>query len=286
MYFNEISQISYDAVELGLTRLAQNIPGYRNTAYFDCNPPSPLHWSHKLFIEKVDPKNPKNRLGNSEDYFSMLMNPKDNEENLSPDFFRRLENLSDRAKRRMLLGEWGKAEGTIYERFDQEHIIKEDELPEKFEEITGGLDFGLNMAAVRIGWAGDMVYVIDDHAAYDTTSREFNSQMKAKWGTGYPETIYADPSGGERLQEISNSAKANNSVEEGIDCINTLIAQNRFRVCEKATNVLNEIMDYRREVVTTRLGISEKIVKMNDHFMDAVRYAIFSRIARPLQIFL
>ena len=53
--FNEVSQIGYDAVTLGMSRLAQTIPGLTNKAYYDCNPPSPLHWAHKLFIEKVEP---------------------------------------------------------------------------------------------------------------------------------------------------------------------------------------------------------------------------------------
>jgi len=60
VYFNEISQISYDAVELGLTRLARKVGDFKNKAFYDCNPPSPLHWSHRLFIEGVNPRDLKN----------------------------------------------------------------------------------------------------------------------------------------------------------------------------------------------------------------------------------
>ena len=65
----------------------------------------------------------------------------------------------------------------------------------------------------------------------------------------------------------------------GIDYINTKIERNEFHVCEDATGVLGEIYDYRRDE-------KEKIVKENDHYMDAMRYGIFSKVQIPVQIFL
>lgn len=278
VYFNEVSEIGYDAVELGLSRLAKRSEGFSNRAFFDCNPPSPLHWSHKLFLEGVDPKNPKRKIEDHiTDYWTMMMNPADNADNLDPNYFRRFRNMSDRMRRRMEFGEFVKAEGVVYERFDIGQVVKEADLP-LMERYTIGLDFGLNMAAVLVGWCGDSIYIIEDYGAYDSTSAEFNSAMRAKWGDKI-QTVYCDPSGGERLQEISNSMEANNSVEPGIDAINSKIAQGRFFVCEKATGFLSEVWDYRRDE-------KERIVKQNDHYMDAARYGIFSEIAEPLQIFI
>jgi len=104
IYYNEVSQITYDSVITGYTRLAEN-SGLVNKAYFDCNPPSPVHWTHRLFIEKKDPKT--NMTIDENLYASMLMNPVHNEENLPSGYIdQTLESLPERQRRRFLLGEF------------------------------------------------------------------------------------------------------------------------------------------------------------------------------------
>lgn len=103
IYFNEVSQIDYDSVLIGLTRLAEN-SGLQNKVFFDCNPPSPKHWAYKYFIKGIDPKSEKQV--NRDLIASMLMNPEDNPnlpENYISDI---LENLPERQRKRFLLGEW------------------------------------------------------------------------------------------------------------------------------------------------------------------------------------
>ena len=63
--------------------------------------------------------------------------------------------------------------------------------------------------------------------------------------------------------------KANNSVDAGIDYIIAKIECGQFFVCKDCTGVLGEIWDYSRDE-------NNQIVKVNDHYMDAMRYAIFS----------
>jgi len=272
IYFNEISQIGYEAVEMGKSRLAKRTEGFVNKSIYDCNPPSPLHWAHRLFIEKRDPRTLE-LLGNPETYAYLKMNPRDNLENLDEEYIEQeLANLSDRARRRMLLGEWVKAEGTIFENFAESMVIPQAAAP-RVEDWTIGVDFGLNMAAILVGWCGDNVYVFDDTGGYALTARKMNEVIRDKWGQKRY-IAYCDPSGGERLQEIAYSAEANNSVDPGLDYINTLIDNKRFFVCENCHGVLGEIYDYRRDD-------KEKVIKENDHYMDAMRYAIFSRAQIP-----
>ena len=141
---------------LGLTRLAQKIPGMRPAAYFDCNPPSPRHWAHRLFIEKVEPRSGE-PLSRPELYGAMSMNPIDNVANLPSNYIKDiLDNLPDRERRRMRDGEWVRPEGMILSFFDDSMIV--DEVPADMEQYTIGLDFGLNMAAVLVGWRGDEVW--------------------------------------------------------------------------------------------------------------------------------
>lgn len=98
IYFNEVSQISYDAVLTALTRLAQKTRA-RNKAYYDCNPPNKRHWAYKMFIERM---NPESLVPIPEDSVaSMLMNPTDNAENLPADYISGiLDNLPHKKRAR------------------------------------------------------------------------------------------------------------------------------------------------------------------------------------------
>ena len=276
IYFNEISQYSYDAVTIGLSRLAQKVFNsegqiVKNRGYFDCNPPSPLHWGHKLFIEKREPVSGES-LKYPELYNYMLMNPVDNSENLPPHYVERaLDILPDRKKRRFKNGEWVKAEGAIYEFFNEETMIMSyDDMP-PMEYYSIGIDFGLNMAAVLWGWCGDNLYLIDDYGAYNATTNTFNSQIDALWGHLFDQSVprYCDPSGGERIQEITSGEPANNAVDDGIDFLNTKMEHGEVYATERATGFLSEIGDYKRDE-------KERIIKENDHWMDAGRYGAYS----------
>jgi len=275
IYFNEISQLSYAAVTTAYSRLAMRIQGCKNLFYYDCNPGSPLHWAYKIFANKKtfltgEP------LEKPELYASMLLNPLDNLENLPEDYISDiLDVLPGKQRARFRDGAWVKAEGVIYDRFDESMIVKTSDLPVKFDRYAAGQDFGMNITNVKIGWLGDVIYVLDDYGAYNMTTKSFNSELEARgWydcpdGMGIP--VYCDPAGGERIQEITGGVKANNSVDSGIDYINAKIERGQFFVCEKCNGVLSEIWDYCRDE-------GGEIVKVNDHFMDALRYAVFSDV--------
>lgn len=117
IYVNEASQVSWAGVQLLLTRLAQKVmqtlPGMGEAPLklrflFDCNPPSKAHWAFKVFKQLVDPET-KEPLRDPENYASFQMNPKDNEENLSPEYLKTLDGLSERMKRRFVRGEFSDA---------------------------------------------------------------------------------------------------------------------------------------------------------------------------------
>ncbi len=275
IYFNEISQLTYAAVTTAYSRLAMRVKGCRNLFLYDCNPGSPLHWAYKIFVLKRtfltgEP------LEKAELYASMVLNPEDNKDNLPEDYISDiLDGLPEKQKARFRDGLWVKAEGVIYEKFDESMIVKQEDLPERFDSYAGGQDFGLNITFVKIGWVGDVIYVLCDYGAFNMTTRSFNEEVSAR---GLYDTtdslglsIYCDPAGGERIQEITGGIKANNSVESGIDFINAKIERKQFFVCENCTGVLSEIWDYCRDE-------AGEIVKVNDHFMDALRYAVFSDV--------
>ncbi|GHV93109.1 hypothetical protein AGMMS50268_36120 [Spirochaetia bacterium] len=276
IYFNEISQLGYLAVTTAYSRLAMRVPGCRNLFLYDCNPGSPLHWAYRIFIRKQQFLNGEPLL-KPELYASMLLNPADNVEHLPDDYISDvLDALPEKQKARFRDGSWVKAEGVIYEQFDESMILKAADMPVRYDRIAAGQDFGLNITNVKIGWLNESIYVIADYGAFNMTTQSFNEELAARgWFVLEPDTmsfpVYCDPAGGERIQEITGGLKANNSVESGIDFINAKIERGQFFVSEKCTGVLSEIWDYCRDE-------AGEIIKVNDHYLDALRYAVFSDV--------
>lgn len=141
IYFNECSQIPFASVETAITRLAQKcmqiaVGKFREQElvprlYFDCNPPPKSHWTYKLFIEKRHPET-KEALKSLDNYVSMQINPKDNEENIAAGYLATLDAMSARARKRFRDGEFADANPNAL--FPEEHIdrwrVTDGELPD------------------------------------------------------------------------------------------------------------------------------------------------------------
>ncbi len=117
IYVNESSQVSWASIEMLMSRLAQVVvlapeiaaaTGRTHLAlkaYFDCNPPSKLHWSYVVFRLKMKPGT-KEKLSNPDDYVEMQMNPSDNRENLPEKYFEILGSMTAAKRLRFEAGEW------------------------------------------------------------------------------------------------------------------------------------------------------------------------------------
>ena len=104
IYYNEISQMSYDSITTAHTRLAEKTK-LINKEYYDCNPPEITHWSYSLFMKGIEPidKEPVKK----ELYATMQMNPGGNIDNLPDGYIEDvLERLPARQRKRFLLGEY------------------------------------------------------------------------------------------------------------------------------------------------------------------------------------
>lgn len=132
LYFNESSQIPWGSIEMAMSRLAQKCelaPEIATAtgkthlslkAYFDCNPPSKLHWSYQLFRSKVKPGT-KEALPNPGDYAEMKVNPADNAENLPAEYFEVLASMSSAKRLRFEAGEWAsEVNGALWSLDDRE----------------------------------------------------------------------------------------------------------------------------------------------------------------------
>lgn len=130
IYLNEASQIPQGSRDIAVTRLAQQVDQViegkqavplKPRMYYDCNPPSKVHWAYRLFVEKRDPDTKQN-VPNPLDYVAFQINPQDNQENVSAGYLDTLKNLSARLQKRFLKGEF--ADATPNQLFHEEDIDK------------------------------------------------------------------------------------------------------------------------------------------------------------------
>lgn len=130
IFLNECSQITWAGVQMVITRLAQRVMQkiegrapqlLKPRLCLDCNPPSKAHWTFKVFHQHLDPDT-REPLAQAETYAKFRINPRDNQENLSPEYLAMLATLSPRMRRRFEFGEY--AEATPNALFDEATIDK------------------------------------------------------------------------------------------------------------------------------------------------------------------
>lgn len=139
IYFNECSQIGYDAYQTAIARLRQKVPGWKNRALFDCNPPSTSHWVYKVFIKGLNPD--RTELKRPELYTSMKLNPEDNSENLGQDYIDDLKSLNGRAYKRFYCGEFtNDNENALWARSTMIDPFRVLEAPNDLDRIVIGVD--------------------------------------------------------------------------------------------------------------------------------------------------
>ena len=139
MFLNECSQIPVDSRDMALTRLAQNV-GLPLKMFYDCNPPSKRHWTYQMFIEKIDPKRHQ-PIVNPENYAALQINPDHNRKNLPAEYLRSLDNLSDRMRRRFLLGIFSDDDETALwtpEMLDKGRLL--DHAPPEMQRVVIAVD--------------------------------------------------------------------------------------------------------------------------------------------------
>ena len=149
IYENEASEITYDAHTTLATRLAQRVPVTAGEGdylplknYVDLNPTTQSHWTHKLFVQGVEPteKRPVQRG----DYLYAVVNPHDNEDNLDPAYIEGLKLLPKAKRDRFFLGQFsGDNSDALWQRStidaNRLHVLQESDLPD-FTRIVVAID--------------------------------------------------------------------------------------------------------------------------------------------------
>lgn len=141
MYFNEISDIRFDQIEVAQSRLAQKCPGIENRFFYDCNPPSKSHWSYKLFVMKQNPLD-NTALLNPDLYAWQQLNPEGNRDNLAAGYIDDvLSGLSGRNRQRFLYGEWqDDNENALWKRDSMINPFRMKSAPANLDRVVVGVD--------------------------------------------------------------------------------------------------------------------------------------------------
>ena len=151
-----------------------------------------------------------------------------------------------------------------------------------------GLDVGWNTTAATFGgWDmdSDIVYIYSEHYAGQMATAIHAQAIKSRgaWLTGAidpnAESMVANMTDGKRvLAEYIECGldlqMAENAVFAGITACQNRFQSGRLKIFRTCVHTISEFRIYRTE--KTQDGRSIKVVKKNDHAMDAMRYLIMT----------
>jgi phage terminase large subunit len=257
----------------------------------DCNPGPPGHWilsrPRLKLLHSTHRDNPEiyDDAGNLTDR---------GRERLAP-----LEALTGVRRERYLLGKWKQAEGAVYEEFDRSvHVL--DRAPICSRHVVS-IDFGLKNPFVAQLWGldgdGQMylereIYrtgrIVEDHA----------KDIKAMCSGKSIEAYVADPADAEgraTLQRHGISTRpAMNAIGDGIQAVQARLGNKKAGIKPRLFVVAGALVERDEDLAKTKRpvctldefesyvwpkdaggkALKEEPVKVDDHGMDAMRYAV------------
>lgn len=247
-----------------LARLS--VPGARLLC--TTNPDAPAHWLKAKYLDRAD------ELGLGKWHFLMRDNP-----TLADDYIDALEaEYTGLWYRRFILGEWVSAEGAVYDMWDTHaHVVSRDQMPAMSRILGLGVDYGTTnpTAGILLGLGEDRrLYVVGEWAPRrGSTDSELADQLRGWLDVNpSPEYVFLDPSAASFRAELYYRYgstlpvdKANNDVIDGIRSVASLLASDRLRVVDTATNLIGEMGGYRWDDKASERG-EDKPVKADDHY--------------------
>jgi PBSX family phage terminase large subunit len=197
------------------------------------------------------------------------------------EFLRLKQTLDSRLFKRQFEGQFEKMEGLVYPDFDFHFHVTEN-IPKDFDFVIAGVDWGWE-APTSIGVWGikdDVFYRIDEWVESHKTQEEIEEvalMLKAKYNI---KRWYPDKAEPDRIASFNAKhlycMDVNKDITWGIAKITELIKSDRLRVHPRCRRFLDEIERYHYPVQKEGTAIKEEPVKVDDHCMDEMRYALTS----------
>lgn len=182
-----------------------------------------------------------------------------------------LKNINNILYRVYRHGEWGILEGNVYSNWE-----KVEGITKPIKDTVIGIDFGFNApsAIVKIDFVDDSneVYVEELLYASGLTNTELITEIGKLNIKNH--IIYCDSAEPDRIKEIRKAGyrviEAYKNIDDGI----TIVHNKKLLILDGSTNLMKEIASYcyMRDNETGKY--IDKPIKLFDHLMDAMRYAI------------
>ena len=266
--FQVMNEDDFNKVDMSIR--GQLPDGYYKQITITFNPWSEKHWLKKRFFDTKDP----NILALTTTY--------ECNEWLGPDDRALFEQMKVNNPRRYNiegLGNWGIAEGLVYENFIEQEFDYMDISKRAGAKTVFGLDFGYTndptaFVAAIVDQENKELYIFDEHYQKAMTNEDIANMIKYK---GYSkETITADSAEPKSIDDIKSKGiyrikaakKGKDSILNGIQNIQNY----KIIIHPKCENFLIEINNY---VWSNKNGIViNKPIDDFNHLMDALRYAM------------
>lgn len=187
----------------------------------------------------------------------------------------------------------GLGEGAVYP-------VEEDSIKFDLFEIPGwfrrsyGMDVGWRATAVVFGAYDaeqDIAYVYDGYKRGQAEPEIHASAIRKRYPNGFKLPGATDPAAnasgqadGRSLMQLYRKeglrlVNADNAVEAGIAEVYSRLSTGRLKIARHLSDIFDEYRIYRRDD-------HGRVVKENDHYMDALRYYVMTglKIAKPVNI--
>jgi len=179
-------------------------------------------------------------------------------------------------------GRFEKMEGLVYELPEEQIIEPIPNFRNRCEARIMGVDWGFrNPSAIVNCFLYDKAwYITDEWKEPEKTTAEIIEVMKVMKTEARIIRVYPDPAEPDRLEECKRAGitveEANKDLKGGISYIQQLINEKRFFVFKNCHETLDEMNTYHYPEGQEGKPFKDEPEKLNDHIMDAMRYAIFS----------
>lgn len=192
------------------------------------------------------------------------------------------KRLSPEEFARRYCGEFSKMEGLVYDLPKDQIIVAR---PINVRDVILGFDFGFHNAAAGV------VIKIDNDSNYFLTNEYYESGKvqdeiesdlkKLQLETNFRD-VYPDPAEPDRIENMKRHGfyvkNVDKNVVLGIDRVRELIRKRQLFVFDTCKDVIDEFNSYRYDPEKPK----EEPIKMNDHCMDAIRYAVYNHNAKSM----
>lgn len=275
IYFNEASELDYQPMQTVISRLAQK-NNLKKKIFFDFNPPNKTHWSYWLFIKKLDPIDDE-PLDNADEYGYLLINPKDNLENIDPEYLKILERMPQADRERFLEGKFSdNSDGQAYYSFNREIHVKE--IKRTQGQVFVGMDFNVQpMTAVVCQVVNNKFYIFDEVYLNNSDTFKMVAELKKR---NYFGTCIPDSTGKNRktsgksdhliLKEAGFQIPSvrNPFVTDRVNNVNRLFTDNRIIIDPRCKKLINDL----EKVSWKDNKLDQKTDPNLTHISDAMGY--------------